>query len=165
MKQNDPCGLCKRTLRVGDSFHEVTVLPDDLGGYEPGRYNDVCGECAGFEYKPPVVVPGEKPKYRGNICSICDRLISGRMGQRLRFMESDEMPFEFGLHALCIDCFEKYKIVVQRRVRKTFSQWQTQSWKAEISQTEPGDKLPTLDQFTEKDYERYTTHIAGIALM
>ena len=165
MKHDDPCGLCGRTLRVGDSFHEVVVLEGDPGGHTPGRYNDVCSECAGFEYSPPVVVPGDKPKSRGNVCSTCNRMIKGPIGQRLRFIESDNMPFEYGLHAMCHNCFEKYKGLVQERVRKPFLDWQKWAWKGAIGKVESGDVLPKLNQFDSDGYERYTNGIAGHALM
>lgn len=165
MRHDDPCGLCGRTLRVGDSFHEVVVLEGNPGGHAPGRYNDACGECAGFEYKPPVVVPGAKPRSRGNVCSTCNRMIQGKIGQRLRFIESDNMPFEYGLHAICHNCYEKYKRVVQERVRKPFTDWQKWSWKGAAKNLEVGGTLPTLDQFDADGYERYTDGIVGTALM
>ncbi len=165
MKHDDPCGLCGRTLRVGDSFHEVVVQEGDAK-YAAGRYNDVCGECAGFEYSPPVFPPNPGlMSPRGNVCSTCNRLIRGKMGERLRFIESDNMPFEYGLHAMCHGCYEKYKRVVQERVRKPFTDWQEWAWKGEMAKVEVGEDAPTLDEFDQSKYERYTDGIVGHALM
>jgi len=92
-------------------------------------------------------------------------MIQGKIGQRLRFIESDNMPFEYGLHAICHNCYEKYKRVVQERVRKPFDDWQKWSWKGATKNLEVGGTLPTLDQFDTDGYERYTDGIAGTALM
>jgi len=114
MKLTDPCGFCKKTLRLGDSFHEVFIREGDPSGREAGKYNNVCGECAGFQYTPPVEFKSSKSGTQR--CGLCKRAMRHKSPyERLRFMESDDVPFEAGLHAMCIDCFEKYKGVVQER--------------------------------------------------
>lgn len=117
MKLTDPCGFCKRTLRPGDGFHEVVIPEDDPSGREAGRYNNVCGECAGLPYEPPPITKGSKSGEQR--CGLCKRAMRrGTAYQRLRFREGDDVPFEDGLHAMCMDCFEKYKGVVQKRLGK-----------------------------------------------
>ena len=115
MKLTDPCGFCNRTLRLGDSFHEVTVLEGEHGGRAPGRYNNVCGECAGFEVVVPVVVDGQ-PKDKTQRCGLCKRAMThGTSYQRLRTVEADGFEFEVGLHAMCNDCYGQHKGVVHAR--------------------------------------------------
>jgi hypothetical protein len=131
MKLTDPCGFCGRTLRAGDGFHEVIVPEDDPQGREPGRYNNICGECAGFEYSPPPKPPlAKKGEHR---CPLCGRLIVSKISQRLRFQESDPVPFEPGLHAMCMDCFGKYSPIVAERISRDYA-----------------DKLPIVDGVAAK---------------
>ena len=117
MKLTDPCGFCKRTLRPGDGFHEVIVREDDPSGREAGKYNNVCGECAGLPYSPPPLIEGSKSDTQR--CGICKRAMRHKEPyQRLRIMKGDDVPFEDGLHAMCLDCFQKYKGIVKARLGK-----------------------------------------------
>lgn len=75
------------------------------------------------------------------------------------------MSFEYGLHAICHDCFEKYKRVVQERVRKPFGKWQAWAWEGAMKRVEVGGEMPTLEQFDLEGYERYTDGITGQSLI
>ena len=118
MKQTDPCGFCHRTLRPGDSFHEVILTREDKAGRPAGRYGNVCGECAGFEYSPPAPPPpGEARKQQPQRCGLCKRvMVKHTPYEKLRFTAEDDVPFEPGLHAMCIACYDEYVQIVQRRV-------------------------------------------------
>ena len=119
MKPTDPCGFCKRTLRPGDSFHEVIVREDDPSGREAGKYNNVCSECAGFPYSPPPFIEGSKSDVQR--CGLCKRAMRHKSEYaRLRFMEGDDVPFEAGLHAMCRACFDKYVPIVRERLSRTY---------------------------------------------
>ena len=90
---------------------------DDPSGREAGKYSNVCGECAGFQYAPPVEFEGSKSDVQR--CGLCKRAMWHKEPyERLRIMKGDDVPFEDGLHAMCHDCFEKYKPVVQARLGK-----------------------------------------------
>ena len=115
MKLTDPCGFCQRTLKPGDGFHEVIVPENDPSGREAGKYNNVCGECAGFDIVAPVVVK-KKKRDKTQRCGVCKRAMTkGTVYERLRTSESDGFSFKPGLHAMCQSCYNKYKDVVHAR--------------------------------------------------
>ena len=115
MKLTDPCGFCHRTLRPGDGFHEVMIAENDPSGREPGKYNNVCGECAGLEYTVPPIIT-KKKRDKTQRCGVCKRAMrKGTVYQRLRIEDIDDTGLEAGLHALCQSCYNKYKDVVHAR--------------------------------------------------
>ena len=128
MKLTDPCGFCGKTLRPGDNFHEVVVPVDHPSGREPGKYNSVCGDCAGEALQTPFpagadpVHPGldissnKAVKDKTQRCGLCKRAMrKGTAYQRLRTEDVDGFSFETGLHAMCQSCYNKYKDVVHAR--------------------------------------------------